>query len=419
MNSATVSLPLISYNDRRDILSASQQQAVSAVVQSRSRQYYTINVSQSMQQLTNVGICLQLAYAGSKNFACCAKIVGILSSYQTLVKDSHLACQTFVTASLTALKYHVVALRVADRDTARAFGIIAKCADLAKEMEQAAQDLIGDAEELSQKAQDALIDAVREESISETARREIIKAMQALKARETELKQTTQTLETLIREDQRLETRTRQQAAQARNEAGDIASTAGFVLFFTFGLINPFEKVAALSAEAQELQAQANRAERARRKREDLHQATNAELAASIEKLKHNTQNNNDLLAAIDSLQISINALGKIKTVFENTRMFWEGVGKHCRALSNIDVIQTFLEVDMANEAKEEMHSSGLNWLSLGMINEQALQAITHVDRSVDRIMSNLPSKQEAFNLINNTAKSLLEQIEAESNRNQ
>lgn len=144
----------------------------------------------------------------------------------------------------------------------------------------------------------------------------------------------------------------------------------------------------------------------------------NASLAESVEKLKNLDVNNRDLSQAIHSLELTIKTMGKVRTVFENTRLFWEGVKRHCDALTNEGVDATIMAEFVEGEMKEEfiasVKNSGFNWLALGKINLIAALAVEPVDAKVDGIMNDLPNANEAIHLIQNLSTTMLEEIEQE-----
>ncbi|KAM9940812.1 hypothetical protein ACTFIT_007327 [Dictyostelium discoideum] len=93
--------------------------------------------------------------------------------------------------------------------------------------------------------------------------------------------------------------------------------------------------------------------------------------------------------------------MGRVRTNFENTRLFWLQVKAQCDSLSDIGNIKDLAEIaelsviyqtDFTNQTK----SSGLNWLALAQINFVASNTITGVKKNFDEVMSNLPGKAEA-----------------------
>lgn len=116
------------------------------------------------------------------------------------------------------------------------------------------------------------------------------------------------------------------------------------------------------------------------------------------------------------SLFWALKALSQVKTKFEHTRMYWLGVKGHCSQLANIETLQV-LNSDAALKEMfiQEIKSNCLSWLTLGKINYLAMNAIQDVDEEIDAIMSKLPSKLEAIEIIKYEADKILNSLEAES----
>jgi DNA repair exonuclease SbcCD ATPase subunit len=144
----------------------------------------------------------------------------------------------------------------------------------------------------------------------------------------------------------------------------------------------------------------------------------NASLAGSVVKLKNLDVNKKDLSQAIHSLELTIKTMGKVRTVFENTRLFWEGVKRRCDALTNEGVEATIMADFVEGEMKEEfiasVKNSGFNWLALGKINLVAAIAVETVDARIDGIMNDLPDPGTVGQLIQDLSTTMLAEIEQE-----
>ncbi|KAM9961408.1 hypothetical protein ACTFIR_004253 [Dictyostelium discoideum] len=134
---------------------------------------------------------------------------------------------------------------------------------------------------------------------------------------------------------------------------------------------------------------------------QDLQRKSNSDLAQNVVQLKNLAVEKNYLEVSIKSLEITIKTMGKVRTIFENTRLFWLQVKAQCDSLSDIGNIKDLAEIaelsvkyqtDFTNQIK----SSGLNWLALAQINFVASNTITGVKKNFDEVMSNLPGKAEA-----------------------
>lgn len=140
----------------------------------------------------------------------------------------------------------------------------------------------------------------------------------------------------------------------------------------------------------------------------------NAELAGVIKSLDNTEVRENNLKSSISSLRITIASLGKIKTVFENVRLFWLGVEKQCNALNNVQSIKDAADIDK-DEFTNQIKLAGLSWLSLAKINLVANDSMKISNSSVDNIMSDLPKDDAQIKKLVDTLKvKLLSQIEIE-----
>ena len=172
---------------------------------------------------------------------------------------------------------------------------------------------------------------------------------------------------------------------------------------------NKDQKSESSGLEQQELEIMRLKHELQKEERE-----ANAEIARTGALLKGLNQQENDLSASIISLELAIKALGKIKTTFENTRAFWEGVKARCENLSNISDLKMWVEVEEQNEYINELKESGLEWLVLGKINYTASLTIKAVDEKTDDILNNLPTKSEALEVVQNEADMILNTLQNE-----
>ncbi|KAN0030409.1 hypothetical protein ACTA71_010174 [Dictyostelium dimigraforme] len=138
---------------------------------------------------------------------------------------------------------------------------------------------------------------------------------------------------------------------------------------------------------------------------QDLQRKSNSDLAQNVVQLKNLAVEKNYLEVSIKSLEITIKTMGKVRTIFENTRLFWLQVKAQCDALADVSNIKDLAEIaelstkyqiDFTNQIK----SSGLNWLALAQINFVASNTITGVKKNFDEVMSNLPGKAEAESIV-------------------
>jgi len=134
-----------------------------------------------------------------------------------------------------------------------------------------------------------------------------------------------------------------------------------------------------------------------------------------LEALKNAHIIENDLEQAVISLEVTIKTLGNVKTVFLNTKQFWEGVHRHCKSLTANEEVEDLCDPDLKDEFMDAIKQSGFCWLSLGKINRTAALAIRAVDETVDNIMIDLPRKEEADKLVRELTSAILGDIEMEN----
>ncbi|EGC32996.1 hypothetical protein DICPUDRAFT_98698 [Dictyostelium purpureum] len=181
-----------------------------------------------------------------------------------------------------------------------------------------------------------------------------------------------------------------------------------------------------ISNEYKEKAAKSNEKEAEYRKLknqyQDLQRKANADLTENVIKLKLLSDEKNYLEVSIKSLEITIKTMGKVKTIFENTRLFWLQVQNQCKNLidiSNIKDLSEFVDIDeeFQIDYSNQIKKSGLKWLALASINYNAANAITSVKKNFDQIMSNLPGKEEAIQIVNECTGKIQKALEDENKK--
>lgn len=452
-------------------------------VTSLEERYRAINVDQCMKKLHTVGKLLSVAFAGSKGFKCNAQVMMLLADYQTLSKDSLMASIDFRMASMKALEYHSLAIKlVAKQKPEKAFQVLALTSKVADKMAGIASGLVGKSEHMVELAKNALVAASTDNSIAVEDRKKIEAMMAELNIHKVELELTTGSLKAQVIDVVAEERKAEKKADEARNTAlvlaivgtladgyanvqrkeatanigrikqpqtpdqnekkavpppeiarmasmaskiatkkGDLAEAesafqdevdaekkaalknriAGLqyeiaslekehkAILDAFNSMRDQKIMEANSADEREARLHAERVHL-----QDLERKANAELAGAVEKLKSMAAQHDTLGQALASLDMAIKALGQIKTVFENTRVYWDSVKKHCEDLANIDTME-FLQ-DLEDEFVDAITKSWYSWLVLGKINNAAVHAMEGVMAEVDRTMDDLPTTKEA-----------------------
>ncbi len=164
------------------------------------------------------------------------------------------------------------------------------------------------------------------------------------------------------------------------------------------------------------IQKEGKIAERRAVLQKDLRES-NADLAESVAKLRSLKEDDDTLNTAIISLEMTIKLLGRVKTVFENTRLFWMDVEKQCKNLSDVSLLEMI--ADEKEAFIEGTKDSGLRWLVLARDCKKARDAIQVVDKKFDGTMEDLPTSEEAKQLIQNvrTQGLVLDRIITEENK--
>ncbi len=135
-------------------------------------------------------------------------------------------------------------------------------------------------------------------------------------------------------------------------------------------------------------------------KLQNLRREADANLAESVVKLQHLNAEKDELGQAIKSLELTISTLGKVMATFEDTRAFWKGIERKCKALTDVDVFQMRLDEDQEEDFKMALQGAAMGWFSLSKINLEARDAIENVVKSTSNIIRDLPTKEEANRLV-------------------
>jgi hypothetical protein len=321
------------------------------------RTYYTVNVAEALQELNDVGNLLRIAYAGTHGRRSSQSVMRILSNYQHMVKDTFVVTGAFVISSLTAMNTHRIAMKFVEKDKLdKALEKMQRCAEMAHEMAALCEQLKGVANDLVVASADALDKAVEDSVISREEKDAIKKRKEAAEAdrvyRETQKAMLDQELQRALADEQA--EISRQERAEQRKFLMDLLQVGASAVTEAVGSSHPagavskgVQRVAAAAAGSPANSEQKSSSSdgngsgsdrrldlmrAARYEKEKELRENNANLARQLTELNQLTISGNDLEAAIKALEVAITSLGKIKTIFENTRLFWTGmeVRFHC-----------------------------------------------------------------------------------------
>jgi len=400
----------------------------------RQKQYYEIDVKDAMTKLSHCGSLLQLAYACSDGYQCQGNIAVLLSQYGTLVKDSFITATRFMSASLTALKYHKLSLKLATKNTQKAVTIICKCSKLAETMAVAAGDVCEKAQTLENKAVDALECAIGDKTVTKEKRQEVRLRIETAKTQQEQLSKLTQKLRADLDEAREAEANAVKAADSQRSREFTLgvikAITAPICQLATMAkagiggvLANQgAQAVADMAQNMAQKKADANSDEKSSsdesaagkslddrawlltKQRIDIKNKLieqNANLAQTLSELSGLQEHGDSLSKSLKALELAIKTLGKIKVIFSNTRKYWEGVKANClQIVDDNELVQELTDDGLEEELTEAITSSALNWFVLCKVNFDAKQAISAVDRGIDAILNDLPSESEALRLV-------------------
>lgn len=191
------------------------QQKITSIVTN----YHTIDVSNVMMRLTQVGSFLRVADAGSNGFPCQRQVREITLDYQRVVAESDSATNEFVLCSISALKLHRAALLVADRDTPKALEFIRKTANLASKMAEISGDLVSKTDALSSKSCAAILAATDDQKVTTETKNRVRESIRQFEASSAQLRTRATELTVAIEEERQKEEKAFEEARKARSKS--------------------------------------------------------------------------------------------------------------------------------------------------------------------------------------------------------
>lgn len=405
--------------------------SVGAQVNALERTYYTVNVAEALRELNDVGDLLRIAYAGTHGRRSSTSVIRIMSNYQHMVKDTFIVTGAFVISSLTAMNTHRIAMKFVEKGKLdKALEKMQRCAEMAREMATLCEQLKGVASDLVTASTEALEKAVEDSVISREEKDEIKKRMDAAKVdqayRETQKEMLDQELHRALVDEQaeisREERREQRKffmdllkaGTSAVSEAVGAASPAGSLAKGLNRAAGGQSNSEGKSSSGEEGSASDRRLElmrAARYEKEKELRENNAILAKQLTELNQLTLSRNDLDAAIKALEVAVTSLGKIKTIFENTRLFWAGMEKNCIALTNVTSFQDANELEDNNEFTTALKQHAMKWMCLGNINIRAHHAMEDANATIDSVMTTLPSSDEARTIVTSKVPEMLRNL--------
>ena len=413
--------------------------------------YHRIDIRTTMRSLENVGQILKLAYAGSKNFPCSETTILILTRYQKMINNTCVSTSSFVQNCLLALKNNKIALKMAEKDEFElSLKFIEKCSKIAGDMAEEAGKLVNEATELSNLSEEALVKAQKDSVTSNEEKEKIEKMIVESKAKNAEMNakiaNLTQKINQITIEQHQLAEKADKERLRAFilktisitsvpiNKTIDTVTnvfsnasiaTKAINLAIKGGehVVNELKEKKEEKDEKEESKVedkspalttiveQENLYINLKSELEKEEREAYAEIAKSGVLIMGLKTEGNELSASMVALDLANKALGRIRTTFECTRMFWQNIEIHCKNLSNIEILKEFNCSKFKDQLIDELQYNTLSWLALGKINYLTQQAIIEVSQKSNTIMNNLPTKDEALKILQNDADFILKSL--------
>jgi len=398
---------------------------------------YNINIDVAFKLLGNVGELLRISYAGCKGYSCQVAVAKVHSRYQNMIYDSARVSNFFVRTTLRALKYHKFAQKYIDRDDFdKSFGWVKRCAPLADKLVLASDKMVEQSDKLKNLTEDAFLetqsnDVVNTKEIKMTNERNkklqarksaINKMLEDLLKRESEQREEVNKLDAELKNQESNFKKVQAKAVKTNT----ICKTDVVEGFGIPGLFSSGKKVVktchteldkgAVEIKKAELQGVVDKTNKLRQNQLEVLLIKDAlqknmtalygELAKSIKGLAHTAELGNDLARARHALQMAIDTLGIVKTIFLNNRHYWIQVTNNARQQGtdgDTTIVLKELSAEDIMEFEELLMESGFNWLALGKVSRDANVAMIKVKANVDETFVNLPSHEQAKQVIANS----------------
>jgi len=403
-------------------------------IQEKIATEYNINIEVAFKLLGKVGDLLRISYAGCKGYDCQVNVADVHSQYQNMIHDSASVSNFFVKSTVRALRYHKYAHKNIGNDKiSRALRWIKKCEPIADNLVVQSTRMVKQSDHLKNLTEKAYLkthgnDVENTEEIKKTKERHnyltertdrINKMLEELLKREgAQIKLVGETdVELQKHEDEYKKVKSRDVKVNEICKT-DVVNGASIP-----GLYQGGQKVIRtchteldagdVEIKKSEMANVVKKINQIRRNQLELLQIKNAiqknmtqlygELAGGITGLSHTKAKGNDLQRARKALQMAIETLGIVKTIFLNNRHYWIQVTHNAGQQGSdgdTSVILKDLDHDEIEEIEEMLMESGFNWLALGKVSRDALISMNRVKNHVDQTLINLPSHEQAKGVI-------------------
>ncbi|EQC29910.1 hypothetical protein SDRG_12454 [Saprolegnia diclina VS20] len=346
-----------------------------------------ISAHQYKEALKLVNTMLKSAVAASHGFACNTDIVRTLGDYQTLVVDTDIAADAFLRGCMQVLKsYKLAFVFLLKGNLVKTKKMLLSTCEVAGRMEAIAGKLAEKAEKAMKGAQASLEETKRVTSKENKKKEDKELALELTKNLEARAK--------CCEADVAAAKLAVENAEKERRKQGFVDTTdttsSSFWGFFYTVVSRQGARDMRKHVEAIENEARAS-CRKALEKQHEVNQAI-----IDIVRMLADDQPYGRAFAA---LELTVKALGTIKTTFENVREFWSKLKTRygeIAADSNRDYIDEVADPDTIAECYDLMTSSWHEWLALTKISYDTIQGMKDVKTEAHAIMSDLPNSAEA-----------------------
>lgn len=140
----------------------------------------------------------------------------------------------------------------------------------------------------------------------------------------------------------------------------------------------------------------------------------NADISALLGKLASKDIEAEQVGQTVASLQICMKTLGKVKTTFQQSRLFWSQVTDQASLLADAQQMATVVGKRELEKVRDVMIESAQGWAAMGLLNHRASGHLERVVQKADEIMNDLPDGNETASKIRAEATQLQAKVKEE-----
>lgn len=437
---------------------------------------HIVNITKTMEDLTQIGELLQVANKTSVGFKCNVAIKKILYKYQILLGLCVSELDYFKQSTRHALTSHIEAVEcIDDNEFMEALLLLGDCTDIATELAEKAKDLATKSEELTEDSGKALAEATEQDVANKDKQLELTVARQQMNAKkammdkleieyanevaeyrknqadavekadtessrafvigmigavfssredtdnnsspgagpvvaekkeeekeklredieelENDIKQTNKEIKekTMEKENEQVTELKKQLKTQSDKKKDFEKKLKGLDKF-----IDRLYTQAANNAAGAE--ANVARITEILREKRDAEIENKAELAKLACEIGNSDMDLTDISTAIQMINLTMLTLGRVSTSMNNTAQFWRQQAQQCATLAKlgnkgealIEKYEKTQKDSFLKRGKKAIKTSGMTWLTLYVINSEAVVAIGPAKEKIDKVMSAL-----------------------------